>query len=41
LREHGIARARFELDGDLRAWAWNLGRVAIEPGVRVEWMTEP
>ena len=29
------------LGGDLRAWAWNLGRVAPEPGVRVEWMTEP
>jgi thiamine biosynthesis lipoprotein len=29
------------LDGDVRAWAWNLGRVAPEPGVRVEWMTEP
>jgi thiamine biosynthesis lipoprotein ApbE len=28
-------------DGDLRAWAWNLGRVAPEPGVRVEWMTAP
>ena len=29
------------IGGDLRAWAWNLGRVATEPGVRVEWMTEP
>jgi FAD:protein FMN transferase len=27
--------------GDLRAWAWNLGRATPEPGVRVEWMTEP
>jgi thiamine biosynthesis lipoprotein len=29
------------LGGGLRAWVWNLGRVATEPGVRVEWMTEP
>jgi thiamine biosynthesis lipoprotein len=29
------------LGGDLRAWAWNLGRIASEPGVRVEWMTDP
>jgi FAD:protein FMN transferase len=29
------------LGGALRAWAWNLGRIAPEPGVRVEWMTEP
>jgi thiamine biosynthesis lipoprotein len=29
------------LDGGVRAWAWNLGRIAPEPGVRVEWMTEP
>ena len=29
------------LGGDARAWAWNLGRIAPEPGVRVEWMTEP
>ncbi len=29
------------LGGDVRAWAWNLGRIAPEPGVRVEWMTEP
>jgi thiamine biosynthesis lipoprotein len=28
-------------EGGLRAWAWNLGRVLPEPGVRVEWMTEP
>ncbi len=25
----------------LRAWVWNLGRVQPEPGVQVEWMTEP
>ena len=29
------------LGADVRAWAWNLGGVAPEPGVRVEWMTEP
>jgi thiamine biosynthesis lipoprotein len=29
------------LGGDVRAWAWNLGRVAPEPDVRIEWMTEP
>ena len=29
------------LDGGIRAWAWNLGTIAPEPGVRVEWMTEP
>jgi FAD:protein FMN transferase len=29
------------LGGDVGAWAWNLGRIATEPGVRVEWMTEP
>ena len=29
------------LDGGVRAWAWNLGRIASEPDVRVEWMTEP
>ena len=29
------------LDGGVRAWAWNLGRLATEPGVRVEWMTKP
>ena len=29
------------LGGDVQAWAWNLGRIAPEPGVRVEWMTEP
>lgn len=29
------------LGGGLRAWAWNLGSIATEPGVRVEWMTEP
>jgi FAD:protein FMN transferase len=28
-------------DGSVRAWAWNLGRLALEPGVRVEWMTKP
>lgn len=27
--------------GDVRAWVWNLGRVEPEPGVRVEWMTQP
>jgi thiamine biosynthesis lipoprotein len=29
------------LGGDVKAWAWNLGRVATEPDVRVEWMTGP
>jgi FAD:protein FMN transferase len=29
------------LDGGVRAWAWNLGRLTCEPGVRVEWMTDP
>jgi thiamine biosynthesis lipoprotein len=28
-------------DGNLRAWAWNLGRIAPEPGQSVEWMTGP
>jgi thiamine biosynthesis lipoprotein len=27
------------LDGGVRAWVWNLGRVLPEPGLRVEWMT--
>ena len=29
------------LEGDVRAWAWNLGRVQPEPGERVDWMTGP
>lgn len=29
------------LDGGVRAWAWNLGRVLPEPDVRVDWMTQP
>ena len=29
------------LGGEVRAWAWNLGRIAPGPGVRVEWMTRP
>lgn len=29
------------LDGGVRAWVWNLGRVLPEPDVRVDWMTRP
>jgi FAD:protein FMN transferase len=28
-------------NGNLRAWAWNLERVSLEPGVQVEWLTQP